>query len=305
MDIRKGKILIIVNPAAKRCEAERASYHARHILREELGAVKVDVVQTTAPGHATFLASGVAGEYASVITIGGDGAVHETINGLMQIDEKDRPAFGLIPVGSGNDYARTIGMLEDVEAACHQLLVAQAQSLDVGKVNDEYFVETLSFGLDAAIALGTVEARHHTKKTGGALYFEVGIDQLLHHLDHHHVQATFDDERSIDTTAIMFAVQIGPTYGGGFKICPDADPADGMFDICYAEGKWSVPRAVAAFARAKNGKHTKLRGVKFERASKINIKFDVEPPAQSEGERITGSEFDISMCPQALQVFVP
>ena len=305
MNIKDGKTLVIVNPAAKRCEAERASYHVRHILREELGAVNVDVAQTASPGHATYLVLSAGADYDSVVVIGGDGAVHETVNGLMQIEEANRPAFGLIPVGSGNDYARTLGMSENVEEACHQLLKAQTRLHDVGKVNDEYFVQTLSFGLDAAIALGTVEARHHTKKTGGALYFEVGIDQLLHHLDHYHVKATFDDERSIDTTCIMFAVQIGPTYGGGFKICPEADPTDGIFDICYAEGKWSVPRAVASFALAKNGRHTKLRGVKFERASKLNIKFEVEPPAQSEGERITGSEFDISMCPQALQVFVP
>lgn len=305
MNVRDGKVLLIVNPAAKRFEAEDAGYLVRHILREELGAVKVDVVQTSSPGHATFLASGTGGEYASVVVVGGDGVVHETVNGLMQIDESERPAFGIIPVGSGNDYARTIGMSENVEEACQQLFGAEARPFDVGKVNDEYFVETLSFGLDAAIAIGTVEARHHTNKTGGALYFEVGIDQLLHHLDNYHIQVEFDDERVVDTSVIMFAIQIGQTYGGGFRICPNAKPDDGLFDICYAEGKWSIPRAVATFARAKSGKHINARGVKFEQASKVHIRFESEPPAQAEGEKVTGSDFTVSIIPGALQVFVP
>ena len=200
---------------------------------------------------------------------------------------------------------RTVGMSEDVEMACKQLIGAQTQFFDVGQVNDEYFIETLSFGLDAAIALGTVEARKRTKKTGGALYFEVGIDQLLHHLDSYSVHVSLDGQRSIETSVIMFAVQNGPTYGGGFRICPDAKPDDGIFDICYAEGKWSLPRAVAIFSRARNGKHTGARGVKFERASQIHISFDGEPPIQAEGEKVTGREFDISMIPSALQVFVP
>ncbi|MBQ9021183.1 MAG: diacylglycerol kinase family lipid kinase [Eggerthellaceae bacterium] len=305
MDKQRGKTLVIVNPVAKRSEAEMASYHVRHILRDALGAPNVDVVQTVSPGHATYLASGSAGEYAHVVTIGGDGAVHETINGLMQIAKNERPAFGLIPVGSGNDYARTLGMSENIEEACQQLLGAETRMHDVGKVNDEYFIETLSFGLDAAIALGTVEARHHTKQTGGALYFGVGIDQLLHHLDNYQIQVQFDDEPALEISVIMFAIQNGPTYGGGFKICPQAEPDDGLFDICYAEGKWSVPRAVAIFARTKNGNHTKARNVVFKRASRVRISFDKEPPAQAEGEKITGSTFDVTMYPRALEVFAP
>lgn len=305
MTLHDGKTLIIANPAAKKGEGARAAYQVRHRLREALGVNAVDEVHTENPGHATFLAAGAAGEYATVVTVGGDGVIHEVANGLLSLDAADRPELGIVPVGSGNDYARTLGMSENVDEALGQLLSAHARPMDVGQVNEEYFVETLSFGLDAAIALGTMERRKTSRKTGGALYFEVGIDQLLHHLDAFRIQGVFDGERALDTVSIMFAVQIGATYGGGFRICPDAQPDDGLFDICFAEGAWSIPRAVLVFARAKDGKHTSARGVRFEKASELQLRFDAEPPAQADGERIVGRDFIIRMHKHALNVLVP
>ena len=151
--------------------------------------------------------------------------------------------------------------------------------------------------------MGTVERRKHTTKTGGALYFEVGIDQLLHHLDTFRFQAKFDD-RAVDGESILFAIQIGPTYGGGFKVCPEADPTDGIFDICYAQAPISLPRAILTFARAKNGKHVGTRGMCFDAAQTISLHFETEPPAQADGEKVTGTDFDICMHPSALRVFV-
>lgn len=303
--LHEGKTLLIANPAAKRGEGAKAAYHVRRMLREALGAQAVDEVQTESPGHATFLAAGAAGEYCTVVTVGGDGVIHEAANGLMSIEQENRPAFGIVPVGSGNDYARTLGMSENIEEAVTQLLSARTQPMDVGQVNDEFFVETLSFGLDAAIALDTVERRKHSNKTGGALYFEAGLDQLLHHLDAYRVRGVLDDTTVLDTTSIMLAVQIGQTYGGGFRICPDALPNDGLFNICYAEGAWSLPRAVLVFARAKGGKHTKARGIRFATASQIQLRFDVAPPAQADGEAVHGTDFFISMHKHALNVLVP
>ena len=75
---------------------------------------------------------------------------------LMHIEQEQRPRLGIIPVGTGNDYARTLSIpLDGPEAALQSLLAGQERALDVGLCNDEYFVETLSFGLDAAIALDT------------------------------------------------------------------------------------------------------------------------------------------------------
>lgn len=94
----------------------------------------------------------------------------------------------------------------------------------MGKCNDRWFLETLSFGLDAAIALDTVERRVRTGKTGTMLYLQSGIDQLLHHMDLRRYTAVLDGGEPVCGESYLFAVQIGQTYGGGFRICPDATP---------------------------------------------------------------------------------
>ena len=176
-----GSALLIANPAAQRGNGARAAEIARDLLRDWLGDENVGFALTERPGHAAEIAASAPKDrYAAVIALGGDVLAHEVVNGLVRLPRADRPAFGLVPVGSGNDYARTIGMSESVPDAIVQFLDAEMRALDLGCCNGEFFTETLSFGLDAAIALDTVERRKHTNKTEAALYFESGIDQLLH-----------------------------------------------------------------------------------------------------------------------------
>lgn len=208
-------------------------------------------------------------------------------------------------MGSGNDYARTLGMSHKVDEACAQVLAAQARPVDVGRVNDDWFLETLSFGLDAAIAHDTVDRRVRTGRTGALLYMESGVDQLLHHLDLYRYRASFDGGKAVDSQSIMFAVQIGPYYGSGFKICPDALVDDGFLDVCIAHPPVSVARALYIFMRAKDGKHVGFKQVELRRCRTLRVEFDQAPPAQVDGERLSGRTFDISVDRGALHVLMP
>ena len=222
----------------------------------------------------------------------------------MQLDEGARPRFGVIPVGSGNDYARTLGISENVRDALMQVFDADEVSVDVGCCNGEFFVETLSFGLDAAIAIDTVERRKRTGEQGNILYLKSGLDQLLHHLDTFHFDARIDGGRSIGGAVHLITVQIGPTYGGGFRICPEADPSDGLFDICYASAPMSVFEATFKFLRAKDAHHTKYRKIHFLRTSSLELSFDRRPPCQIDGEPHIADSYSISMHPRALRVLM-
>ncbi len=305
MDISGGKTLLIANPAAQRGNGLEASRIAHSLLVEWLGDDKVDYQLTERPGHAIELAKAASGAYATVIALGGDGVVHEVVNGLMGVPADRRPRFGLVPVGSGNDYARTLGMSESVPDAVVQFLEAAEVAVDIGNCNGEYFAETLSFGLDAAIALDTVERRKRTGEQGTILYLKSGIDQLLHHLDTFECTAELDGDRTIAVPVHLLTVQIGPTYGGGFRICPEADPTDGLFDICYAKAPMSVPQATFKFLRAKNAHHTKYKGIFFERASRIEMSFDRRLPCQIDGEAHIADSYSISIERQALRVLAP
>ena len=299
-----GKTLIIANPAAQNGNGAAAAEKAGRLLKASLGEDELAHVVTEGARHAEEIAA-QARDLTSVIALGGDGIVHEVANGLMRLPAETRPALGLIPVGSGNDYARTIGMTCDVDRACAQLLASVPRPADIGRVNGRYFVETLSFGLDAAIALDTVERRKRTGRTGTILYVEAGINQLLHHLTVGRYTASFDGGPAITGESVTFAVQIGPTYGSGFVICPEARIDDGLFDMCIAHPPVSIQRAILIFALAKSGRHTVFKQMEFLRAHTLHVEFDEAHPAQTDGEPLEGRIFDIQVESNALNVLMP
>ena len=297
-----GHSLLIANPVALSGAAEAKAEQAVTLL--EARGADITLQFTEAAGHAVQLAAD-AGDYDTLIVLGGDGVVHEAANGLMQLPREQRPVFGHIPVGSGNDYARTLGMSENFVMALDQLVKAHVVPFDIGICNGEYFVETLSFGLDAAIALDTVERRKHSDKRSAVLYAESGIDQLLHNLRTYRMKMLLDAVRPVDAPVVLMAVQIGPTYGGGFRICPDAKPDDGLFDICYAVGPVPAVKALPLFLLAKDAHHTKFKRMRFERAERIHVSFDARPAVQMDGEPHIADEYDISIMKQELQVLIP
>ena len=305
--MRTGKVLLLANPAAQRGNGAQAAKVAHELLAEWLGEETVDLTFTEKPNHAIEIAErATVHQYETVIALGGDGLVHEVVNGLMHLPRDDRPVFGLVPAGSGNDFAQTLGMSDCVPDAIVQFLDAREREFDIGCCNGEFFAETLSFGFDAAIALDTVTRRERTGEQGTRLYLASGIDQLLHHLDPYRFTATLygpsEDEREISGEILMFAVQNGPTYGGGFHICPDADPTDGLLDICYATAPMRLPVATFKFLRAKNGKHVNRKGIHFARASHMELQFDSRPPCQIDGEPHIADSYSISIEHQALTV---
>lgn len=304
MSVPWGNTLLIANPAAQNGRSATLIDKAAGHLRGKLPHGTFTVMPTHYAGHACEIARS-ATDIDTILVLGGDGIVHEAVNGIMTRAEGDRPTLGVIPVGSGNDLARTLQIPDDITAACDVLLKSNAILTDVGRVNDEYFIETLSFGLDAAIALDTVERRKKTGKRGTILYMESGFDQLFHHLDSHEYTLSVDGGVPVEGKSITFAIQNGPYYGSGFKICPEATLTDGVLDVCVAHPPVGVARACYIFLKAKDGKHTHMKQMELFRATSLYLTFKDEPPAQADGERVTGSVFDISICPAALPVLTP
>ena len=324
-----GRTLIIANPAAQSGYGEVIAGRLQRFLRmyfHDLGTF--DLVRTERPWHAVELAAGARG-FDTVLALGGDGVIHEVANGLMQQAEATRPALGLLPVGSGNDYARTLGIDDWRGEHFDRLLLCERVRMDVGRAQGfcdgadagggdgpdganpvgeftEYFLETCSFGLDAAIAHGTVELRRRTGLRGALLYGASGLDQFGLRFRHFPARVKLDGRDLGRLRALLFAMQIGPTYGSGFNVCPAADPRDGLLDICYAHG--AIPRAVAlpAFLSAKDGHHTRLPFIHMERARHVEIAFEQpDTPIQTDGERVWATRMTVECLPQALTVLKP
>lgn len=180
-----GTTLVIVNPAARSGKAAQIAAQAASILENikassPHGLEKYAFHYTVAPLDATRFISNEGAHYRTIITIGGDGIVNEVINGLMAMPSQHRPRLCVIPCGNGDDFARTLSLPRNPTKAL-QLLSSHTltpKRIDLGKANNHWFAETLSFGLDAAIALGTQELRKKTNRTGTSLYVQCGLDQL-------------------------------------------------------------------------------------------------------------------------------
>lgn len=308
-----GKTLIVANPTSHsgkgRIAAERAS---RFFTSYTSICSEFKLVCTKAPLDATDIAAN-ASAYHTVIALGGDGVIHEVVNGLMQIDEKDRPVLGIVAMGSGNDYARTLSATYNhPDTSLAELCSGHIRKFDLGKVTNEkgestYFMETLSFGLDAAISQDTTIRRaEHDKQEGSALFATSGLKIMAAGHSGFPAHLTLPDNTSYDLPCLVLVANIGPTYGGGFLICPDANPIDGKLSMCFNTIKPSIPHLLGLFGLARIGKHTASRVITTLDTTSFAVTFDDhEVPCQTDGEVFEGKSFEATCLPSALRVITP
>lgn len=301
-----GHTLVIANPKARSGLSAAAVDQCKGFFASHANLVEAcDFYMTAGPHDATARAASARG-YDTVISIGGDGIAHEIANGLMQINRPERPTLAIIPFGSGNDIARAWGIpFNNTRASLERLAEGRRRTIDVGRVNGEFFLETLSFGIDAAIALDTVDKRAKgTREKGAKLYVTSGIKFIVSGSKGYACTFSLDGGPTQTIRSLIFAIQNGPTYGGGFKICPHADPSDGRFDICYNVKNPAIPHLLLLFGLARFGKHAGSSAVKISRASHIEIEYeDPDVPCQADGEAVHGTTFVIDLLPGELDIF--
>lgn len=300
-----GKTLIIANPTAHSGRGEAAAIFAMRFFSSFTSTTSTcEVRLTEAPGDAVRMAE-LATDYETVLALGGDGVIHEVINGLVCIDPGMRPRLGVIPMGSGNDFARTLGMKKnDPEAAIEQILQGEERTIDLGRVNDTYFMQTLSFGLDAAIALDTTDRRKKSTLLAGSMLFVTSGIKLIITARHGWPYSATIDGEACEGIDIAFAVQNGPTYGGGFRICPKAVPNDGLLDLCYTQKKANLLHSLALFGLIRLGRHQRSKMLTLKQVRHLEVEFPgvAKAPCQVDGERLEADRYVIDVVPEALSV---
>lgn len=302
-----GHTLVIANPAAQSGRGAEGAEFVRRFLDSYASTTDgFELRLTGAAGDGVEMARSSTG-FDTVVALGGDGVIHEVVNGLMKIGSDLRPRLGIVPIGSGNDFARTLDMsINSPERALAELVRGKERTIELGIVNGTYFMETLSWGVDAAIAIDTTERRKsHAGESGIRLWMGSGVDVIRKVSQDWHFHATIDGEPPIHGIARCFAVQVGPTYGGGFRICPDASPTDGMLSVCYSLGDPSTAHMLALLAQARSGRHVRSKIMHLRLASSVVVDFDEEPPCQADGEKMVGTHYEASVVPAALRVVVP
>jgi diacylglycerol kinase (ATP) len=285
------KTKFIVNPNADWGHASKAV--AKLIpLVEKFG--EADWSETSYPAHATELALHAAETgYTLVIAVGGDGTVHEVINGLMQVSPETRPRLGIVPLGSGNDFARSIGIIDNPEKALNNISNGQPKHLDVGVFDiglgrREYFINTFGLGFDATVTIRTKSLKHIR---GFMMYLVAVLQTIALNLDAPMMHINTDLE-SWDEETIMLVVCNGPREGGGFLVAPGSDSSDGILNyasVCHV----SRLMMVRLIPEVMKGTHGRFKQVRLGQLHRIQLQSDKPVTIHADGEVISGFGTDI------------
>lgn len=289
-------VLVIVNPAAGRGRAaKRWPAVARELKRS---GIAFDEAVTAAPGEAVALAERGAATHDAVVAAGGDGTVHEVVNGLMR--SGGQAAFGLIPLGSGDDYEKLLSPREAVE----RLRVRIPRQFDVGRIVAGSEVRYFANGMD--IGFGAHGARNvqHVPRflTGfgaylGALFLTMVRYPLLR------VRLQLDDAPPLEVTTAMAAIMNGTTFGGSFQVCPEARPDDGLLDLLLvgSVGRLEILQLVPKILK---GSHAGDRRLQLLRARRVSIESAEPMLVEADGEIAfhEANRLAVDLLPGALRV---
>ena len=267
--------LLILNPASGHGLGRKLRPRIERALRET--GVGFDLVETTAPGDAVRLGrEAAAAGVERILAAGGDGTVHEVANGLLEApsaaDGATRPALGTIPIGTGNDFAKLLHVYKlPPEEAAKRMAAARVERFDVGRVIGEYFDNSLGIGFDAEVAR---QANQTTKLSGLAVYvvavYKTFVSFRAPMLE---VASAAHSETG---PMMMLECSIGRSAGGGFYLTPDADPADGLLDVCLIR-KVGLAKFLRYVPRVLSGKHVGLAEVAMFRTAALKIRSTDRP----------------------------
>jgi len=288
------EIALIVNPTSGRGRGARAGreaaarlHHAGHAVRQLVGR---DVRESQ-----DMAREAVAQGTDALVVVGGDGMVHL---GLQAVGGTDVP-FGVVPAGSGNDFARAIGVpLRDPTAAASIVVTGAERRIDLGRVGDQWFAGVVAAGFDARVNDRANRMRwpRGRMRYNAAMLVELGVFQPVPYV------LDLDGE-AWETSAMLVTIGNIPSYGGGMKVTPGAILDDGLLDIMIVK-PLSKARFLTVFPRVYTGSHVDLPFVEIRRAKQVRI----DAPGittYADGERLGPLPQTFEAVPAALRVLVP
>src|SRR3989442_7739987 len=249
---------VVLNPAAGRGAAARAlDPIAREFHRQ---GWSVEVERTEGPGHGAELAArAVQAGAQRIVAVGGDGTVHDVANGLLRDGRGGAGgdvALGVVPIGSGNDFAKLAGVYRHSPVrAVRRLVTAQTARFDAGLVCGEYFVNSVGFGFGPEV----VRVRNAMPGLSGVASYFVPVVRAYVRVRPPRFEVR---ARGFAETGNMMMVEVcnGTTAGGSYRFAPDALPGDGRLDVCVVR-RVSLLRFLMAVPRGVGGTPAAMRGV--------------------------------------------
>jgi YegS/Rv2252/BmrU family lipid kinase len=288
--------LVILNPAAGRGRARRE--WPRMAARLRALGFEYELAETGAPGEGGLLAERAARDCEVVVAAGGDGTLNEVVNGLMRAGGGS--ALGVLPLGSGDDFAKLLSPGDAVE----RLVRGQPQALDVGRIRSGGATRWFANGMD--IGFGAHAARNMQRVPGVLTGLSAYLGALVLTLVRYptlEVRLQLDDGPVFPQRTALTAVMNGHTFGGSFRVCPDARPDDGALDLLIAQGVGRL-EILGIVPKIMRGTHTGDRRLRMARARRVAIESDMPLLVEADGEIVfeNARRLEIEVQPAALRV---
>ncbi|MFB1050571.1 diacylglycerol kinase [Paraliobacillus sp. JSM ZJ581] len=267
---------IIYNPTSGR---EQFKKELPEVLQKfEQAGYETSVHATTSIGDATHAASqAIERGFDVIVAAGGDGTINEVINGMAE--KNNKPKLGIIPVGTTNDFARALHIPRQIGKAVDVILADRSVALDIGKVNDHYFMNIAGGGKLTELSY---EVPSKLKTMLGQLaYYLKGIE-MLPSLRPINVQIEYDG-KTFEDEIMLFLVANTNSVGGFEKLAPNAEMNDGVFDLLILK-KTNLAEFVRLATQALKGNHLEDDRILYTRAKRIKVHTDEKMQLNVDGE---------------------
>ena len=251
------KVIFIVNPISGALRNPEKIIELIHKIWKD-SKIKFEIKITAHPGNATELAKEATGNQIDmVVAVGGDGTINEVGRGLVG----SNVILGVIPAGSGNGFARNFDIPLNIRKSIELLKQPNLKKIDVGKINDHYFLNVAGIGLDAEISA-------HFEKFGfrGPLpYFMVGFREFFRYRPES-IVLNLNSHKNLHFNPIVLSIANAPQYGNGAIIAPGAIPDDGELDFCVLSSI-SIGKAIFNVQKLFNGTIDQLEEMRIYKSS--------------------------------------
>ncbi|MBB6449105.1 YegS/Rv2252/BmrU family lipid kinase [Geomicrobium halophilum] len=286
----------IVNKVSGNGKACAIWSEVRKVL--ETREIDYEVFFTAQPKHATAIVKNL--KKGAVIVIGGDGTVHEVINGLVGFDIP----LGIIPAGSGNDFARALKIPKDYREALDRILRGKSKAVDIGRIGGEYCVTVIGVGFDGQVAQIVNDSKH--KKWLNVfrlrkLQYIISVFKVLFGFKPVDMTISVDHQEIVMKNVWLIAVANFPYYAGGMVICPNAKGSDGLLELCIVHGM-SKLQFVRVFPSVFKGNHISHPSIKMLSGKQIEIDSTPAMVVHGDGEIIGQTPIKINIEENALHV---
>ncbi len=293
------KVAAVANPAS---QSGRAAKIISLLQGEALGSDGLTTVLTEYAGHATDLTRELATRgYQRVIAVGGDGTLNEVINGAAGTGIE----VALIPTGTGNDWARTVGIPADVTEATKIALTGQARAVDLGTCEGKrHFINIAGAGFDAEVARAIQGAGGLMASLPPTPRYISAVLKTFARYKGANVKLRLDDKSVEIEDLTLIAIANAKFYGSGMQIAPGASLDDGLFDVVWGSGvkKSELPGLLKSVFKGDHVQHPK---VEVRKASRVKIESESSVPFHLDGDVAGELPAEFSIQPRALNFLFP